>query len=59
MGLFQYCGDFGRLGHAALKQRRLELTLQLAFRPFFLNGHSQIELALFWPLALAEDDQIM
>src|SRR5450830_426989 len=57
--LSQHCRSFCRLSHVTLEQRRLELALQLTFRPLLLDSHTQIELSFFRVFALTEDNQVM
>lgn len=57
--LLQHCRDFCWLGDAALEQCCLELALQFAAGPLFLDRHTQVELALFRVFTLAENDLVM
>ena len=49
----------GRREHRPLKQRCLELPLQLALAPALLNRHFQVELALLGALGLPENDEVV
>lgn len=53
------CGWPARAEYGALEQRGLELALQLALAPLLADGLAQVELALFGPFALVEDDEVV
>lgn len=59
MRLEHHGRHLGWVHHDTLEQGRLELPLQCPAAPSFLNRHAQVELALFRPLVLAKDDQIV
>jgi len=50
---------FYRRKHGVLEKSDLELPLQLAFAPLFLDSHVQIELALLRPFALSKVDEVV
>lgn len=51
--------DFWRVEDGLLKEGRLELTFEPAAAPSFLYCHPQVEIALFRPLALAQDEEVV
>ena len=57
--LSQRCRDFWGLRHCALEQGQLELALELPTGPLFTGHRLQVELALFRPLGLANNHEVV
>jgi len=57
--LSQRCRDFWWLRHCALEQGQLELALELPTGPLFTGHKLQVELALFRPLGLANNHEVV
>jgi len=50
---------FAGVQHRTLEQGGLELAFKVTASPLLLNTHPQIKLTLLWPLALAQDDEVV